>query len=362
MNPQGARLCSRCRQRPASGKHAWCGPCKKGRGGPPAPEARTRRQAIRERNAGEHFTRSDGTELGTDTVTAIDAPAATRGNNEHRGNNTEGDARQLLPLLPHQERRDARTFLPVFHDQERQDPPTARSLDELREPTAHVDAPAALTTTATRESVATGTRSAESESAQIDAPGGEPHAPIIPPAGAVDSFPPSLVGFVRLIALPKKNEGQRGTEGERPAEGERGERPVVDIVDTPKSWQTGELCAAPLLVPIRADHPNVVCVSCLAVGVRGEFTEDHPIRLCPGGTVEMLRWEPNAPRCALCWRSGDDDTIAHPHPIGRRAFCERPDAVKLAAWHECRWCGRRGGPFGDHHAEPIRSAATRGTA
>jgi hypothetical protein len=36
--------------------------------------------------------------------------------------------------------------------------------------------------------------------------------------------------------------------------------------------------------------------------------------------------------------------------------------VKLAAWHECRWCGRRGGPFDQHHAEPIRFAPARGTA
>jgi hypothetical protein len=324
------RICSRCRQRPASGKHRWCTRCKHGRGGPPAPEARTRPRRNVELNGG---------------VNGVNSGKRSPGSAEYG----PGTGRVVVEVADGQAPAKGHAL------------PRSREQDAVGDATAHAATPPASLSLTTADLVSNATPAPPTGATMqtenvviiITTQDDDAHDGAIPPRPSDDSFPPSLVGFVPLIPLPKKSEGLRGTEDQGP---------IVDIFDRPKRGETGPLCAAPLLVPIRTGHPNVVCVSCLAVGVRGELTEDHAIRLCPGGTVETLRWEPDAPRCALCWRPEDVDAIARPHPVGRRAFCERPDVVKVAAWHDCRWCGRRGGPFDEHHAEPVRPTRADVTA
>jgi hypothetical protein len=317
------RLCSRCRQRPASGKHAWCGPCKKGRGGPPAPDARSR-------------PRRTGT--GRVVVGIVGAPKTQLpgGNSQHEGNRALACADAQAPAkgnaLPRRGQQD------VVGDAAAHaaTPPASLSLT-----------PADLVSNAT-PAPPTGARTQTENVVIITTQDDDAHDGAIPSRPSDDSFPPSLVGFVPLIPLPKKSKGPRGTEGQGP---------VVDVVDPPKTGATSQLCTAPLLVAIRTGHPNLVCVSCLAVGGRGELIKDHATRLCPGGTVETFRWEPT-PHCALCWLRGDADAIMRQHPVGRRAICEHPDVFNAGLWDECRWCGRRG-PRGlpAHHAEPVRGWA-----
>lgn len=194
------------------------------------------------------------------------------------------------------------------------DQPITRSPDALRERTTHAETPAVPITTTT-ENAATDTLSAasgttpdahETESTQpadLDTRSCEA-CTTIPPAGADESFPPSLVGFVPLIPNLKKSEDLRGT----------GDQAVSDVVDAAKRESQ---CPAPKIVPINARL--AVCFSCWRRDFRDRLTAVHEAgdtARCDSTELEPFHGG-GSTRCRRCGSAGSHAVMAAPHQIGR---------------------------------------------
>jgi hypothetical protein len=305
----GSRICSRCRLRPSSGKHAWCTRCKHGRGGPAAPDARTRKRG----------------NIENITANADAGDAAIEGNDQHEGNSASGG--QALAKGTGQATGQDPSLALISHlEGHDRHPPTARPLGELREPTAHADAPAqAITTTgqSSAKEVASATSSTTHDTRAdfasivriVPAPKKD-EAATIPPVGGDDSFPPSLVGFAPVWLIPKKSE--RGTRGEQDISRvscpvERSASRVSDVVGAPEK----ERCLTP---NVRAISTSLaLCLSCWRRDLVGRLTADHErgdTARCDSADLEPFaggRWT----RCRLCGSAGQHDLMAAPHPIGR---------------------------------------------
>jgi hypothetical protein len=239
----GSRLCSRCRQRPASGKHAWCTRCKKGRGGPPSLEARQRR---RRRNLPPIVPAPET------VATVVDVVDASRKAEEQGANGNERQAANAVLEAP-----DG-------------DP-------------ACVDACAAVTMLGAVDDAATsvldwanGVVSDTRAKAQAD------EASAIPPARARESFPPREVGFVALLRNPKK----------------------TDASANGQEVNAHERCPTP---NVRRVSPRVaLCFSCSRRDLADRLFDDHErgdTALCDSAELEPFAGG-QLTRCRRCGSAG----------------------------------------------------------
>lgn len=295
-----ARVCSRCRLRPASGKHAWCTRCKKGRGGPPAAEARMRPRRNAELNGGVRSPGSAeyGPGTGRGVVGIVGAPKTqlAGGNNQHEGNRalacTDGQAPANGNAVPRSGQQDA-----------------------VGDATTHAATlPASLSLTAAdlvsnaTPAPPTGARMQMENAAIITTQDDT----AIPPRPSDDSFPPALVGFVPLIPSPKK--------GERPISR------VFEIVALPKSRETAlsvpedgarERCSTP---KVHAISPRLaLCFACWRRDFANRLTNNHErgdTASCDSTDLEPFQGG-RSTRCRRCGSAGSLAVMTAPHQIGR---------------------------------------------